>query len=321
MLSAFFVVLLHTHTFGPEIFTLCDIGVPIFFMITGYFLPDNDGCFHTQRLKKTLLKILRIAITFQLLYFAVNTILSIMNGELAEYLHKFTETSFWVELLLFGYNINGPLWYLTAVMESVAIIWIATRLKLGRLLWIMIPVGLFINLLCNEFILLWGTPFTEYPSAIARNAINVGLPFLLIGAAIRRNQHRLPATWTLGIIALVSFALIFAELSILDRFAITHYCNLHISTIILSVACFAFCATTTAIAPTHNYSTLSTHAQNIYLYHMMIIDIATATIPFFSLLVSVKGPAVYVAALLLSMTIVKVKCRMNTPKTSAPKTI
>lgn len=210
------LLVIHIHTAPPYyawIEWLCRAAVPFFFMITGYFLPDADGVVRAERLRRTLVKILRIAVVANVAYIAVSVVSRLLrhSPDIAVY----GTVGYWVELLLFGINGAGHLWYLTALIFSVLIIMLCVRLRCTALLFALIPAGLLLNLALGSYGFLWLDSAAAF--SWSRNAITTGVPFIMLGVQVRYNEHRIPRGAVMLAVAALVAACAVAEYMFVDK--------------------------------------------------------------------------------------------------------
>lgn len=314
--AAFLIVMLHTNTIYPIIYAFCDIGVPIFLLVTGYFLPNNEGIITEAKLKRTIVKLLKFIILLQSLYLISYVFLDILTGS-SLIVNKLSNGDFWIKLLLFGNQICGPLWYLTAVAEALLIIWLLEKTPLTKFYWVIIAIGLFLNLFINEFRLVWNgyypPQFPDYQEEVVRNVFITALPFILLGVNLRRNKSKLPGLKLWTIFTLIAIIGLYVEYTLLNQSNLNYYCNLHITTIALAVSLFMI--SITAILP-RDYPKarlLSRHSSNIYFFHILVLNVLSIAIPFLSSIVSTKSIIIFTATLIVSylFEFIKVICFSN----------
>lgn len=167
------------------------IAVPVFFMISGYFLPDATGRIPSARIKRTFWKILRLTLWANVIYFAYLLLDSFVQyGAIPD---RVLRWEFWGEWLLLGGNIGAHLWYLTAYLQVLLLLWVIVKIwrRLPRWLFLLVPAGLLLGLLSGRYsCLIEGMP-NSY--ALARNFVTTGLPCVLTGIMLRRGEGWLSA--------------------------------------------------------------------------------------------------------------------------------
>lgn len=127
-ICAFIVVMIHTpplesyvdnSILTPFVF----IGVPVFYMVTGYFLYHIDQLTVAKRTLKSVGKILVAIILLNLIYL----IPLVAKGKFP--FHSLKDVVDWV---LTGMKVEGVLWYLTALLYALLTLFLVFRLRLGK---------------------------------------------------------------------------------------------------------------------------------------------------------------------------------------------
>ncbi len=145
------VVQIHTASaFGNVIKPLCRIAVPVFFIISGYFMVDNNGAVTESRLRAIFAKMLRITIFTMLVYISYNMLLSLMAHGCLD-TDYYARLKFWLKELLFGGMVCFHLWYLTAYLQLLVIFYVALRIRRFPMLFILIPIGVLLNLFLGRY--------------------------------------------------------------------------------------------------------------------------------------------------------------------------
>lgn len=186
LLCALMVVHIHLPVPYREYFLpLCDIAVPVFFMISGYFLTDENGMFDITRIKRSMWKIAKIILFAQALYIPVTLVSGYRHGnDLATLILNERD---WIEMVIFGSWPHEPLWYLTAFIEALAIIIVISRFKpMEKLqdLVVLIIVTLITQILICYLII--GPEVTDGNRYLAHTFLWPALPCIAIGSIIRK---------------------------------------------------------------------------------------------------------------------------------------
>lgn len=211
---AFLVVLIHEPSFlKGYIMPLTRIAVPIFFMITGYFILDSYGNLSEKKLKKTLYKITRLYIIVAFVYIIYKLLIYIRHPEL--YSTVFLNYRYWIHFLFTGTKPTGHLWYLIALIQALVIIIVAIKLKVERMLFFIIPIGLVLNLIIGRYNFIFDDFNIPNNLILSRNVLTIGLPCILIGMMIRRYEHFLPSCKTIIILSFFTLCAIYVETIIL----------------------------------------------------------------------------------------------------------
>lgn len=182
---AFLVVCIHAPFPGKigEYFTsLTRVAVPIFFMITGFYYMNV-----VQRGKRLsqIKKVFWLAVKSNLIFLGWDFIYKIAKGK--QELQIFFIDAFSLDsitrFVLYNDNkISSHLWYLSAVLYVLLIIWFIDRLELRKLLFCIVPFLLLGDLVLGKYSLLLFN--REIPYYYVRNYLFVGIPYFCIGNLI-----------------------------------------------------------------------------------------------------------------------------------------
>lgn len=306
-LAAFAIVDIHFPTGIINVLPLDRTAVPIFLMITGYFLLNSEGQLTLSRIKRTLIKVVKLDLIAQLIYLVLSIVeVTFWQPDKMEF--RFS-TKALIQVLLVGDSWGGVLWYLHGVAQAMIVLYLLVRFK--RLKWLpwLSAVGLTICIvvgcyksafLPEEYMKRW---------YIHRNFFTTCLPMLFIGMVIRLNEHNIRQTfkrlmwWSLaGIIVL------YCESELVARVLQLHSCEIYICNLPLAVC--LFCAALKAPAmPQLNALVVNgkEHSQNIFICHGLVKRIVTCP-PIHGLIhIPAISPIIYVLTLLLSIAINKIK--------------
>ena len=112
-LAMIFVLLIHFKLAGKQyIEPIYRTGVPIFFIISGYFLYSSSKAKLKQKNYKSIKKIILLIIFFQTIYAVFNIHINISQ-------YEFNNFSFWMRLIVYGDNISGHLWFLNSYLWAL----------------------------------------------------------------------------------------------------------------------------------------------------------------------------------------------------------
>lgn len=152
--------------------------VPIFFMISGYFLYDDNREKIQQKLPKKIIHIFKL-LTFSELFYGFYYLVfnkgSIEYNGIIDIISKlFTGTFF-----------NGTLWFLYSLLWSYILLLIINKKNLYNMSFKLAPIVLILHIIIRILI----KQHEWYNVMIFRNALVYGLPFVLIGMYIKQNQE------------------------------------------------------------------------------------------------------------------------------------
>lgn len=278
-LCAFAVILIHTSLIYKGVLApLYRLAVPLFFMISGYFMTSGNGEVSANHIWRSLKKIFWINLITTCVYlsysFLLSTLQYFVNGS-ANYYNIFMPKHFWENLLL-SHPYVFTLWYLVAYMQVLFIIWLFVQFKCFSWLLKVFPVFFIIGLLMGSYNI-W-SPFENL--CYHRNFLTMGLPFVLLGSWIKVNQKQCLSSFNkmpFLILLAISLTLSYIEYAVVRLILHTSgdYC---LTTIILSTVVFLYCIRT----PNFGKDKKIIHKLTIigrdfslflYLYHILVQEI------------------------------------------------
>ncbi len=189
-LCAWGVVALHAPSgvVTPYIQLIASIAVPLFFMITGYFLYTDDSTKLMTRVSSSIKKVLIVILITHLVYTA-------MFWQGIPPLHDWV---LWAKWILMGQHYKaGHLWYLTALVEALALFWFVARLGYARYIGFFASFWLFRFIFEDYRELIFGSP----ASFLSANAIFYSIPCVATGLLIHKYQTSLLQIKHWGILA------------------------------------------------------------------------------------------------------------------------
>lgn len=182
LVLAFLVVVIHTPFsghIGTGITAFARIAVPLFFMITGYYLPTMKANKFKQHIKKILLLTIMSTLFYLVLSYRsfYGTEITTDNWLVENFNLK--KISKWI--LFNDTPASGHLWYFYALLYVFLIFYILKKLKHINILFKIAPL-LF---LCN-YLLSFGPTMISY-----RNFLFTGLPYMVLGCMFRKHEEHL----------------------------------------------------------------------------------------------------------------------------------
>lgn len=213
-ICAILVVLIHTHLAGKiALVPFYRCAVPIFYMISGYFLMSENGLWHREKIKGYIQKMVSIWVIIDAIYI-------LFSSTFFKEYSPFHETNLEIYNLLkvilseifFGGQFCLPLWYITAYVWTLIIIsfW---KKRISTSLYLSIITGL---LCCN---LILGTynfllPFKPWQPFSNINVFTTALPFVMLGGLIKLYLNKVQK-FTTKKIYLLLIGLSYVEIAIL----------------------------------------------------------------------------------------------------------
>ena len=302
IICAFAVVLIHSHmVFKSYFMPLCRMAVPLFFIISGYFIVDNNGLLDATKLKKTLKRIIQITIIASSIYI----LYYIISGEFENRMH-YSNIKWWILELLTGWCICGHLWYLTAYIESLICLLFIHKFNLYKVLYLFIPILFILQIFIGSYSIFFNY---KIPWNVAHtNFLLPGLLCIALGMYIKTHEESLKNLFTTKHSIIILIIAYFEGL-----FVISHnkyyigVGDIFLLTIPAAIAIFIFCLKHPFID--RDISHLSKHTLNIYLYHYLIIYIYVDLIPFNYTLI--EAPIVFIITLGISYLYYYIQGKIN----------
>ena len=181
-----------------------------------------------------------------------------------------------IPTILEGNTICFALWYLTAYLECLLVIYLCVRLKRTAVLPYLALAGYLVGLLCGGYVWLWANSipkitYCNWEFNISRNFFTVCLPCVVFGILLRQFEYKLHALVSrLWILVISLILLLTLEYNILDEPYRDK--DLLIFTVPLALIIFI-----TALLFPCRFPKMSKmgkkYSTGIYLYHMLFLQI------------------------------------------------
>lgn len=206
-ICALMVVQIHTSSAIKEfVMPVCRIAVPVFFMISGYFMVSGKGTITSEKVSNVFIKILKITLFASIVYITIDILFRLAAHRDFD---KYMTLWYWVKELLFGKNAHFHLWYLTSYLQVLLTIYILLKIKRFNLIFFLIPIGLAINLLLGtyRFIIL----DHSVPDELITNTLTIAIPCVAIGILVRGYESFLPSQRVVLMGLIISVILLYVE--------------------------------------------------------------------------------------------------------------
>lgn len=242
-LCAFLIVCIHCPfpgMFGEYFTALSRIAVPVFFIITGYFYTD---IVYKEKELIQIRKIVRLMLVSNILYALWKSSLAVVSGNgVVEYWQSVLSLKNMIKFIFLNVSpFSSHLWYLGAILYVLVIVFFARRLEFERILFIITPFLLSIDLLLGKYsLLIFGK---EFPYVIVRNFLFVGLPYFMVGRVLSTYNEKIKSQRTEQIAAIgmvVFFITTLLERFLLEQAGLNTERDHYISTTFFSIAVFLF---------------------------------------------------------------------------------
>lgn len=237
IVCAILVVQIHSPSAIREfIEPVTRIAVPIFFMISGYFLSFAIGEFRGDY-KRVFVKILKITIVANLIYLTASFVCPVLDPD-GEPLNRLKPANV-VRLLVLGRNISFHLWYMAAYLQAVVLFRLLRKVKSDSLYMTLCVACVCLNLVFgNYYFILSDEAYSYY---YWQNTFVTAVPFVLIGSIIRKYESRITLR-PLLLSAIVVIPMMYVERYIISRYIHTALPAADtVFTILFAVIAFAAC--------------------------------------------------------------------------------
>jgi len=219
---AFMVVLIHIKLPGDFangfFFPLTRMAVPFFFMVSGYFLADENTERMKQRLNKQIRSVFWLFAGAMLALFLVELLIDLAQnpGGTQKYLSVLWDWNNWYRLIAVNNTSRfyaGHLWYLSALLYSMVLIRLALEYhELKKMYWIAVVLGLLlVPLMVLQRI------NGKVPKELLLNFLFPGLAYVIGGAWIKCSAQRI-LKWPRKLVVLLP--VIFSLLTIGERWLV-----------------------------------------------------------------------------------------------------
>ena len=257
-LSAFFVVLIHFPIFCEGLIApIIRTAVPIFFIISGYFLVAPDGNISMEKVKHGIVKMIK----YVLLY---NCMFIIFNYLCYGYATKYDEFKWLFATAVLASPFGHHLWYLTAYLQVLIYLYVAIKYIKREFMFHIAPLLYLVGVV----LIVWpGTPLL-----IVRNFMFLGIPCVLVGVYLRQHESAI-MSWFISRrwkVLVATFLLAYFEY-VLRRWVSIKYGDFGMLTLPFSCVLFLFSISfDKAVFPQWLVSIGRKYSLGIYVYHVMV---------------------------------------------------
>ena len=278
--------------------------VPIFFLISGYFLYSPDESKSAERAWRSIKKIVPIFLIVTLIYW-----LMILPN------HGNTVRS-WEQVwhfLIYGQLTTVHLWFLMAMLQGLCVLGLALHWRLGRYLWVFVPLMLTALLGAKYSFLIMGGEERELVYVF--NSVCYALPFMATGYLIKKYESKIPACFPWALLSFLALALAIAEQPLLLSVGYNKSQGPYIGSLLAAVLIFIWALQHKSFgAGTWAETIGAKYSGNIYYFH-----IAVATIISKALYATGMGPVyeqlgsalVFVGSIAVAYVIVRLQDKIG----------
>lgn len=231
--ACLFVVLNHFHgdgMWGNIVYTLSNIGVPIFFLISGYYLYNEDDNKVIEKLPKKIIHVTNLIILQTLLniykYFfdiiIVNGNVTVREDVINYFRLTFSKNEMIKTLILSTGFLGKGQRFLISLLQCYIIFWILYKISFNKILgynsFVLICASFCVHIILRPILINKGIfsvlNINLLDSMSVRNVWFDGFPFMLTGYIFSKKHFGLPQN--LGLI----FSALFAGISIVESFIV-----------------------------------------------------------------------------------------------------
>ncbi|MDR3594410.1 acyltransferase family protein [Clostridium sp.] len=269
LISIFFIVIIHNpfaSRFGFVMDTIARFAVPIFFMITGYFIIQPNKT--SIKLKKQVIKLTKYYILYQFIYILYYLIIALVEHKFQNFENNFITN---IKYILIAPVIGTHLWYIINIIWALIIIYFFNYFDKLKVLFIssiiLHLIGIFISNLSIQIF------HRILPLYETRNFLFFGLFYIMLGAYIRKVDINKIKFNNIIILLFSIFMCLFqvAERYMWKTLFNSRFGDYFITTIIASISIFIF-----ALKSNVNnriIEKISSYSMPIYFLHILVMDI------------------------------------------------
>ncbi|MCC5468188.1 acyltransferase [Pelosinus baikalensis] len=274
LISIFFIVIIHS-TFAAHsgiardaiaMDALARFAVPIFFMITGYFILQPN--YTRIKFKKQIIKLTKYYIFYEFIYILYYFIIALLENKLPTFESDFITN---MKYILIDPKFGFQLWYLINIIWALMIIYIFNYFNKLKILFIISIIlnliGVFISNLSMQLF------HTILPIYMTRNFLLLGLFYIILGTYIRKVDIN-KIKFNNNII--LAFSIFMCLSQVVERYLWRILFNstfeeYFITTIFASISIFIF--TLKSNVNNKIIEKISSYSMPIYFLHILVIDI------------------------------------------------
>ncbi|MGG4490853.1 acyltransferase [Metabacillus idriensis] len=278
--AIFAVVVIHTFPLDSRIewFVLDNLSrfaVPFFFVASGYLF--GNKIINTREsvlyFRRYVIKIVKIYVCW-LIFYTIYDVLVIYLGdsdvlqELMKYFDEFTL----LNLLYYGKGTSGyQLWFLTSLIWSIIILFIAYRLKKINVLLTLSFILNIIGLFGQSYSMFFNLPISS------RDAIFLGLFYTTLGCFFALHSQMIKSL-KINAAAFFYLFLVFSFLQVMEGYTLEKglsgsHGEYFISTIFLTVFLFSFALNNSQLGKGMLITKIGSNALGIYIIHVFFIKV------------------------------------------------
>lgn len=175
-----FVLMIHFHCYKSQYFEpLYRCGVLLFYIISGFFLYTNDTNKQISKIKKSISKIIKLILFFNITYYLLYWI--------TEGKSKINNIDEIIRLIIYGDSISGHLWFLTSYLWTLIFFLICVFFKIKNIiLYVIAIICLTEGLLEGQYSFVFNNSFSIQQYYLPW--LTSSLPMMTLGYIIKKHE-------------------------------------------------------------------------------------------------------------------------------------
>lgn len=247
--------------------SLARIGVPLFFIVSGYYCDVSDEkC--VAKIRKKIQRMCILLLSLTVIYIIFYMLFFNDWDKIIEYLRNFIYPRNILYTILFNMvYAAGHLWFISALMYTYVIYYFAVKKGFVKVMYKLIIPLLFMQILLGECL---SALSITLDTPLSRNFIFIGIPFFTIGVYIRDKEDYIIHKFKRKQVSIIFFASFFIQA--IERVLVSKTAwgtDLYVSSIISAIALFVICLYPTHIGR-HFGGEIQKFPEFCYFFHPMI---------------------------------------------------
>jgi len=225
---------------GDAIIYGCKFAVPIFFMITGYYMDSKNNEWIFNKIKQLLIKLIIAELLYGVWGLFVHIIID--NRDFGSFISSMSILNHPIKVFFCGTLFNGVFWYFYGIIWSYLLIVLLRKVKIiySNAFCIAAVAILLTVHIVGRFVLQNRIDYSQYVY-LTRNGLLFGFPLVLTGMLFSRYEKTIREKVSCG----KNIALLFLGGAVLvaEYIFSRQYLDFHYSSFIISCAMFMFAFT------------------------------------------------------------------------------
>ena len=182
--------------FGKFVTVLAGFGVPLFFLISGYYTYNADNTLVQEKLQRKIKHIFKLCIVATIIFFVYTAMRTyIDNGftGVLDWLKGFASPQYLMQILFLQkpgclFLRGGVLWFLYALFWGYVILYFINRTNRYKTAYLLIPILFFIRMIVSGITMVY---FEDIHNICIVNVYMTGFPYIMLGNLIARYRKQI----------------------------------------------------------------------------------------------------------------------------------